>query len=951
MWAWLIARPIRLDLIILLILALLALLPRLFRLNSAPAGLGGDEFFNAIDALRLGPGNWQIYFASNNGREAFFNYLMALPLRLFGQQVWAVRLPAVLLGVGSVLLAYGIGRNEFNRRVGFIAGAIMSVSLWPIMHSRWGLRAVSLTFLTALSIYLYGLAFQGKGRSWLLWLASGLALGLTMYTYIPSRIFPVVVLGWMIWISLTQRDLIRQKWRSITISLLTALVVFAPYGLFIFQNPATVNQRLQAFSSVVDKLQKGEITALWIPVKATIEMIFISGDEDFRYYMVGRPVFDPLSAIFFVTGLISVIWRAFARPRGEDKRATYGMLLLWTGIMLIPGAIVGLDNFTLRASGTIVPIYLILALGLDAVYSWLKRLWPKHQSLLQAIFASLLVLGLTMMLLGTWRAYFDQWTNATEVRNIYHNVLAEVGRYLDENPPPEGTDVFFAYDYVNDTTPQSFVYYSDTMPTWFDHGHSFSWRPTQDELWYIETVNKPMDSQVMDRLKPVSESEIFYFENGDEAFSLYKIEPSAIQWSPQHRADQQFVDGPKLIGFDIPEATFRGDSVPVTLHWQVPADLPQLPNRLTFAKVLLLDESGNAWGQVEKLMGYPEAGWQSGDRFTTFLDVQIPEGMPPGPFYLQIGLRDWSGPEYKLVSGTPQALGPMIARSRPLEDITVSDETPVFGSTLALQSHSLSTILEPGIPIDLALDWLALEPPEDDYRVKLTLTQLGEKEPFLEQVFEMWPGVYSPSQWQKGEQVTTFHRLHIPLDIPSSDNAELGIQLLHSDSDEPLSLDQGSQVLTELSLVTREHIFLTPAIDQPLEAQFGPDIRLLGYELDSTAVSPGDQVSLTLYWLAIDTPEESYTVFNHIISPDGQMQGQLDSPPVGEGWLTTTWLPGEIITDRRLIPIRPDAATGKNELIVGLYTAGDVKRLPVILNNEAQPGDQLKLTTITIEPG
>ena len=37
----------------------------------------------------------------------------------------------------------------------------------------------------------------------------------------------------------------------------------------------------------------------------------------------------------------------------------------------------------------------------------------------------------------------------------------------------------------------------------------------------------------------------------------------------------------------------------------------------------------------------------------------------------------------------------------------------------------------------------------------------------------------------------------------------------------------------------------------------------------------------------------------------------------------------EIIVDKRVIPIRPDATSGLHTLAIGLYTAGDGRRLPV----------------------
>ena len=83
--------------LILLTIAVVALFVRLYRLSSFPPGLNGDELFNAMDALRIGR-EWPIYFEGNFGREALFFYLLAPSLRLLGETIFALRLPAVLPG-------------------------------------------------------------------------------------------------------------------------------------------------------------------------------------------------------------------------------------------------------------------------------------------------------------------------------------------------------------------------------------------------------------------------------------------------------------------------------------------------------------------------------------------------------------------------------------------------------------------------------------------------------------------------------------------------------------------------------------------------------------------------------------------------------------------------------------------------------------------------------------
>ncbi len=420
--------------------------------------------------------------------------------------------------------------------------------------------------------------------------------------------------------------------------------------------------------------------------------------------------------------------------------------------------------------------------------------------------------------------------------------------------------------------------------------------------------------------------------------------------APQNTAAITFTNGPNLLGFDIPQTIFRGETIPVLLHWQIPPNQQPLPNQLTTAQVFLEDNTGNLWQQAESLLGYPQASWQPNDRFLQLVHLEIPPGMPPGPIYLRFGLRDWQGQPYETKITGVEKSGPFLARSRPLTEITLQPDTTVFDGVLALQDHVFSTLVVPGLPVNISLNWLAVESPPIDYRVQLQLIETGSTQPVLSQTFELWPDVYPPSQWQKGEQVTTLHQLRIPLDISAESTLQLHIQLLPADSETILPLTQGNTLLSELTLQIRDHLFEIPPITNEVNARFGENIRLLGYNIDTTAAHPDGQVQLTLYWQAINTPTDGYTVFNHLIGPDGQTYGQFDSPPVSDAWLTQTWLPGEIIIDRRTIPINPDAPPGQYQLNIGLYTAFDLVRLPVWLNGRPQAGDQLSLTSLQVSP-
>ncbi|MCP4356399.1 MAG: glycosyltransferase family 39 protein [Chloroflexi bacterium] len=930
-----------------LLILVVALFLRLYQITAVPGGISGDELFNAIDAWRVGKEHWPLFFEGNNGREALFLYTMAASLRLLGQTIFAIRLSAVSFGMGSVFLTWRIGRTQFNRRIGLLAAALMSVSLWPVMESRWGLRAISLTFFTAVTLHLLDRGFRRQKRE--LWVLGGIMLGLTMYTYLPSRAFPVVVLVWLGWLFWVKRDQFLTQWRNIALSLLMGMIIFAPFAVYIIRYPDKINQRVDTLTVALDVTREtGDIIPLVESVSGVLKMFSVYGDKEWRYHVSGDPLFDPLTSLFFYIGLVVCIWQAFSSKGGGDERPSYAMLLLWLGAMLLPNAIIGANSSFLRAAGAMVPIYLLVAIGLDKLVIWLHGRFPKI--IRRQLVSAVILIGLILTAANTWQRYFNLWNNQDDVRRIYQSDMAEIGRFLNENPAPPGTRVFLADSYVVDLAPKTFAYYSDHPVDWFDAGHSFA-LGQGEPIWVLNAVNEPLPPELLDSLPPNTAIATHTFPNGEPAFTLYKFPSGATGWSATHTQSVDFVDGPQLVGYDAVGELFRGDNAPILLHFRILPDRTHLPNSLTFAQVSLEDRQGNVWAKNSVLLGYPQASWHGEDEFVQLVPLQIPEGMPPGTAVLRFDLHDSDG-RLNPIAGvtTPDSdvnrSAAVTIRSHPLTDYQPASDTSIFAGEIALESATLSTQLTPGMALDVSLDWVALERPSADYRVQFQFIQPQAHTPILTQTFKIWPDVYPPSQWQSGEQVSSSHRLIIPLDLPTDVNPELHIQLLHEDK--ALPLNQGAAKLADMSLVLRDHTFAVPAISHPTQAQFGDNIQLLGYDLDMSESHPGGRIQLTLLWQALETPSAHYTIFNHILAADGQMQGQLDAPPSGDAWLTGTWLPGEVILDEREIGIRGEAVSGRYPLIVGLYNASDGERLPVLVNGEPQPGDQLLLTEVEI---
>jgi hypothetical protein len=114
----------------------------------------------------------------------------------------------------------------------------------------------------------------------------------------------------------------------------------------------------------------------------------------------------------------------------------------------------------------------------------------------------------------------------------------------------------------------------------------------------------------------------------------------------------------------------------------------------------------------------------------------------------------------------------------------------------------------------------------------------------------------------------------------------------------------------------------------PLNVTLGDRVRFLGYDLSGRA-APGQHLSLTLYWQALQPLAEDYTIFVHLLRPERGLLAQHDAPPIEGIYPTSQWVAGDIFTHRVFLHIPEDAAVGQYDLLAGMYTYPDLTRLPV----------------------
>ena len=86
-----------------------------------------------------------------------------------------------------------------------------------------------------------------------------------------------------------------------------------------------------------------------------------------------------------------------------------------------------------------------------------------------------------------------------------------------------------------------------------------------------------------------------------------------------------------------------------------------------------------------------------------------------------------------------------------------------------------------------------------------------------------------------------------------------------------------------------------------------------------------------------------YTVFVHILGPDGQLIAQHDGTPATGTRSTTSWLAGEVILDKHPFHLPADLPPGQGILVTGIYDSETLER-----QSFADGRDALLLATLNL---
>jgi hypothetical protein len=139
-----------------------------------------------------------------------------------------------------------------------------------------------------------------------------------------------------------------------------------------------------------------------------------------------------------------------------------------------------------------------------------------------------------------------------------------------------------------------------------------------------------------------------------------------------------------------------------------------------------------------------------------------------------------------------------------------------------------------------------------------------------------------------------------------------------------------------------QRVFAISSVDNVVEAEFGEQVELLGYDL----AHGQDMLRVTLHWQALARMEVSYKVFVHVVDKDTErLLAQADVVPHDWAYPTTRWEAGEVVSDEVPVDVSSLAA-GTYDVCVGVYAPESGTRLTIA--GPAGITDQLCLDEIAL---
>jgi hypothetical protein len=598
---------------------------RYWHLTALPPGYWFDEAHKSLAALEIARGlRAPIYVTDYDGIEAGFFWLLAGWFKLFGPSYFGARALSALLGALTIPITFWTARTLYHSNsnsdfVGLLSAGFLSVTLWHVHWSRLGLETISVPLFAVALLGLMAWAWQ-RGTLWAFALA-GAVLGLSQYTNPGARVLPLQALVLFFILGEWQLNKILKFGLAFFFA---ALLVYAPLGLFFWQNPQWFLARI-AFTS--SGARAGGLPFYFDNAIKTLLSLNFQGDPRPRHNLAGRPAFDWIASLWMWAGLIVVLR---ARAHWRSHLAVIAALFINMIPMIFSDGAPGFG----RTLGMTPMLAMLPALGVSAV---LERMGSRRW-LWAAVVLSLTLSAAINIYDYFWR--YPKQPGLFEAFEVgFHTITQDAARaetgylILDEaalaHPTLRLTRELSSNDLRIINGQACFAYPARTT-----HETTFAALPQ----WI---------PSVLAQYPAATQTDILHEPEVYQYAAVLKVPAGQVSASGAGEAIAKFGDQFELLALELPADV----ATPLTLRWRAVA-----PTSIRYTSFVHLVGEGKpfiAGVDGEPCAGwYPTSQWHPGEIVEYQLALTLPPDLAPGVYDLAVGMYDWTTGERLPVSQT-----------------------------------------------------------------------------------------------------------------------------------------------------------------------------------------------------------------------------------------------------------------------------------------------------------
>ncbi len=617
---------------------LLAAVFRFLAIDTAPPGWRDDELIEFNMDRRIADGWRPLFITEAEGHEPVYHYLHAGTIVLFGDNIIGYKWLPMASGLLTIALTYALARKMFGVKVALLGAALVAVSFWPIMYSRFGVRHIGvLPWMLGAFYLLYPTApapapsrfseeatrlsrsFTKRARSAGRFVLAGIFLAAALMTYFAGRAVPLILIGFLIYLLILNRAVLRQVWWQYLLAIGIGLLVALPMFIEIARTPGA-ETRTEVVGGPLIELRKGNVKPAIDTTLGTLGMFTFAGDPEWLYNVEKRPVFDWLTGLFFYIGVLLCFVRF--------KRVESGFALAWLIVGIAP-AFVSIPAASFSHTIAALPVvYMLAAVGVVAVVDMLARRSASKKFAPSAyLIVSLFIVGL-----GGWlsvRDYFGTWAGEYIVRFQYHASTRDVAKWLNQHP--EIADIAVGTNpnlLVLDPLALKLDMPRDVPVSWFNADRAVVKALTGPTIF---TALQAPSTEVRGILSNTAQ-----LQHALPEFDIYSIVPRLGFIPPADGGFDQ--DRLKLMGVEgVPDRVHPGDVLAWRTNWLLQSPIRQ--SRLKMFLHVLNDKGEVVIGDDREDLNFGTLG--TGASFWQISRLTLPANLPPGEHQVEVG---WYNP-------------------------------------------------------------------------------------------------------------------------------------------------------------------------------------------------------------------------------------------------------------------------------------------------------------------